>query len=50
MSEHKNKLLLAIVIAAIAVILLGTVSYTFFPAEPKTQSPKLVMSTHKPVM
>jgi parallel beta-helix repeat protein len=38
MSEHKNKLLLAIVIAAIAVILLGTVSNTFFPAEPNTQS------------
>jgi parallel beta-helix repeat protein len=37
MSEHKNKILLAIVIAAISVILLGMVSYTFFPAEPQAQ-------------
>lgn len=35
MSEHKNKLILAIAIAAIAVIIIGTVSYTFFPAQQK---------------
>ena len=38
MSEQKNKLIIAITIAAISVILLGTVSFTFFPVEPKSPS------------
>ena len=36
MSEQKNKLIIAITIAAISVILLGAVSFTFFPVEPKS--------------
>lgn len=36
MSEHKNRLILAVAAAAIAVIVLGTVSYTFFPAQQST--------------
>lgn len=36
MSEQKNKLIIAITIAAISVILLGAISFTFFPVEPKS--------------
>jgi len=38
MSEHKNKLILAIILASIAVILLGGVSLTFFPTQQKPAS------------
>jgi len=37
-SEQKNKLIIAVTIAAISVILLGAVSFTFFPVEPKSPS------------
>lgn len=36
-SEHKNKLIFAVAIAAISVIILGTVSYVFLPLEPSSQ-------------
>ena len=38
MSEQKNKLIIAMTIAVISVILLGAVSFAFFPVEPKSQN------------
>ena len=38
MSEHKNKIILAIILASILVILLGGASLAFFPTQP-TRSP-----------
>jgi parallel beta-helix repeat protein len=38
MSEQKNRLIMAIAVAAIAVILLGAASFSFFPINPNTPS------------
>lgn len=37
LSEHKNKLLIAITVAVISVILLSTVSYVFFPVDSNSE-------------
>ncbi len=47
MSEQKNKLIIVITIAIVSVLLLGGVSFTFFPSQTKpTSTPQLTISAN----